>query len=1366
MVWPGINASFAQDIHFNLVARSQDDIGSVIAGMAQDTQGFLWLATQNGLYKYDGYQYTPYHHEPLNPNSLANDNLWSVAADKAGYIWLAPVFTGLDRFDPATSIFTHFRHKNNDPNSLGSDTVITIMQDREGILWIGTYNGLDRFDSKSNKFLHYTYDANDESSLSCNIVRAIYEDKQGTIWVGTGTPHQGYGNCGGLNKLNKETGKFTRYLHDDKDPHTLIDNKVRAIYEDSRGVFWVGTAGDGLHTMDRAKGTFERHLYDPLHPDKLSRPPVKKTFINVSDHITFITEDNKGRIWIGTLEGGINVYDPLTQKVTYYGADNNSKEKIENNDFLTGFKTKDNVIWLGTYGPTLYKVAPYKNILPHIRIGKEGRCFVEDEARTLWIGTEKGLIHKAHNGKEEQYLIDENPSSPANKINYIEKDSNKFWVTTNHGLYQFDTAVKAFSGYFHQSGKVNSLLSDAVGVVKKGSDNKLWIGTDNGLDLMDTKSGTFIHFQNKLKDTTSISDNGVWTISIDKKQNLWVGTYKGLNRLDTRTGRFKRYLNQSVIKCIIEDSRGNLWCGTTGGLFEYNKENDDFSIFTDESAIISKSLPVYWITEDHQQDLWLNTRKGIIGLSKERNTAVLYGKNQGVHGLVLGPFGYTRQSGEILYGDSSGYFDFMPSSLRENVLPPFVTISNFLLNKVPVQPSAKGILPLPLTQTKEIRLHYNQNTFSFEFSTIDFIIEREDSRLLYKLQNYDNEWSKAGDENEAYYFNVPPGKYIFKVKAFNSAGVAAEKDISIIITQPLWKTWWAYAAYLLLIVVALSQYLKFTISRAKLKAQLLFEQSEAKRVKELDNLKTQLYTNITHEFRTPLTVILGMAHQIESKPAEYLKSGTNMIIRNGESLLKLVNELLDLSKLQNGKMPLQLVQGDVITFLRYIVESFNSLAESQDKQLHFLSEVDSLNTMYDPERMRQIVSNLLSNALKFTPENGNVYISVNETKMTNKEDQSLLIIKVKDTGIGIPGEQMQFIFDRFYQSDNSHTRRAEGTGIGLALTKELVKLMEGEISVKSPATGAHKGSEFTVILPFKRLAIIKQVTTYPHPTYVSQNKPGDTMEITNETPNGTPGDEKPLILLVEDNADVVAYTSSCLPEYRLSVGKDGMEGLEIATNIIPDLIITDIMMPLMDGFELCNQLRNDLRTSHIPVIMLTAKADMASKMEGLDRGADVYMEKPFNREELLLRIRKLLEIRKQLHQYYLKKAGLTNKHVPLTAPVNNKTEDAFVRKVREAAEAHLADFNFTVEQLCKYVFMSHSQLHRKLEALTGYNPNKFIRIIRLNKAKELLKKPDNSITSIAFECGFNDPAYFSRVFKQENNVTPQEWRVNHKEELI
>ena len=383
-----------------------------------------------------------------------------------------------------------------------------------------------------------------------------------------------------------------------------------------------------------------------------------------------------------------------------------------------------------------------------------------------------------------------------------------------------------------------------------------------------------------------------------------------------------------------------------------------------------------------------------------------------------------------------------------------------------------------------------------------------------------------------------------------------------------------------------------------------------------------------------------------------------------------------------------------------------------------------------------------------------------ENSLPNDSDHSALIIKVKDSGIGIPGDQLQYVFDRFYQLDNSHTRKTEGTGIGLALTKELVRLMDGEIAVKSPPAGAFKGSEFTVSLPLKKVAAAEKPAPYDFKNQASVLLPDFNMPVAD---NDDKNISAPLILLVEDNADVVAYTASCLADYRLAVGKDGREGFDIAKDMIPDLIITDVMMPYVDGFELVNKLRHNESTSHIPVIILTAKADAGSKITGLQQGADAYLEKPFNRDELLVRIKKLLEMRKNLQRYYLKKAGIYEAAPMEAVNVPDKIsdhaiEDSFVKKVREAVEQHLTDTGFTVEQLCKQVFMSHSQLHRKLEALTGYSPNKFIRMIRLKKAKELLQDPANSIASVALDSGYNDPGYFARVFKQEYGVTPQEWR--------
>ncbi len=448
--------------------------------------------------------------------------------------------------------------------------------------------------------------------------------------------------------------------------------------------------------------------------------------------------------------------------------------------------------------------------------------------------------------------------------------------------------------------------------------------------------------------------------------------------------------------------------------------------------------------------------------------------------------------------------------------------------------------------------------------------------------------------------------------------------------------------------------------------------------------------------------------------------------------------------------------------MRFIVDSFQSLAAGQQKQFHFLSDTDELTVTYDAEKLRQIITNLLSNALKFTAAKGNVYVSISQEEAPDA-DHAIMVLKVKDTGIGIPENQIQHIFDRFYQLDNSHTRKAEGTGIGLALTKELVKLMSGTIAVKSPPVGATKGTEFIITLPLTK---VRNGITENIPTTLANEKavvvPLQT-EATEYVVNNTTKDiSVPLLLLVEDNVDVVAYTATCLPDYKLSVGKDGQEGFDIAVEIIPDLIITDVMMPIIDGFEMCRKLRQDERTSHIPIIMLTAKADIQSKLEGLEQGADVYLEKPFNKEELLLRIRKLIEQRENLQQYYSKQMGIIAETETIPAPgqrdIEERKEHEFVKKVREIVEANFTNYEFSVEQLCSQVFMSHSQLHRKLEALTNCSPNKFIKLVRLQKAKTLLANPALPIGTIALDCGYIDPGYFARVFKQEYGLTPQEWR--------
>lgn len=544
------------------------------------------------------------------------------------------------------------------------------------------------------------------------------------------------------------------------------------------------------------------------------------------------------------------------------------------------------------------------------------------------------------------------------------------------------------------------------------------------------------------------------------------------------------------------------------------------------------------------------------------------------------------------------------------------------------------------------------------------------------------------------------------------------------------------------------------------------EHREAERLKELDAVKTRLYTNITHEFRTPLTIISGMADEIKEHPLEWLIDGTEMIKRNSRQLLHLVNQMLDLRKLETGKMTVDMVNGNVLPFLKYLFESFHSLASSKGIELRFVTSLPDLTMDYDAEKLQKIVSNLLSNALKFTPAGGQVELKleIEQLEVDGKLYPPVpqLLISVSDTGIGIPQEKIPFIFDHFYQVDDTHSRPSEGTGIGLALTQELVKLLGGTISLESQK---EKGSTFKVMLPLTDHSPKSQSTetqaidveaTLPKPP-VDNSESGTAKRSRTEKSAEI---INPTVLIIEDNADVVIYLKTCLwADYQLLVATNGKSGLEQAIENTPDLILSDVMMPEMDGFEVCKALKNDDRTSHIPVILLTAKADMESRLEGLDCGADAYLAKPFEPRELHLRIRNLLELRKKMQIYYLALTiGQSAKAETLQKGQVEKREDTFVQKARAIVEQNLDDAQFSTEELGKLLAMSRSQLHRKLTALTGLSPNHFIRYIRLGQARQRLLETDDNIAEIAYGTGFSDPGYFSRVFRQEYEMTPKEWR--------
>lgn len=1370
----GLGMSARGQLKYEWLTTSNGLSQGYIYDILQDKDGFMWFSTKAGLNRYDGYTFKVFAHDAYNANTISSNVINKLFEDSKGRLWIGTEDNGLNVYDKTKGIFRRIVHEPNNPNSLSGNRIsgnIIELNDGRFLVYAAQkgFNvitlSIDFFEKNTPPAIVHLAAPHIDADVP------LCKDAKGRIWI-------------------SNQGKLYQFLPD-KMTFEWRQDSVRFYGNytpNADGSIW--TNGDRFNLLELG----DNFTYYPL---------FTKSVTNDQGSF-FLKEEEKERIWIGMLN--IN-------QLLVYDTKNWKKGSPLNPDATLLFKDtaanpvklmKDNAgnIWMGSSGYGIRKYTFESEHFNYLAKGLSVRKIQAYHQGELFI-TGWGVTNRiATNGALLPYIPDQ--LKYAIHDFFISK-SGDFWVLNLKALGNGHvvTTIEQYNPVNGLRKKFSASLKIKYGLLSPMIEDRsgnIWVcGLDGQINVIHPTTGAVHDFSiNTDASQPMLPDAFITALYQDGEGVFWIGTEEGFARLQydqekraepkltwyRSKSNVKNSLNFNHVSCFLDDPVDDklLWVSTKGGgLNVFEKSTGKFTHITTQDGLCNNV--VYGILADGEGNIWGSTNNGIFCLLNKRKDE--YGrwlfrhftKASGLQDDEFNTGAYAKlPNGDLAFGGVKGLNGFNPSTVLQNGFTPQVFITNILSGNEVVMPNDKtGILKQTIEHAPSITLNHVQDILTLEFSSLDFTAPPQ-NKYRYQLVGIDKDWVESGTRRTATYLHLPPGSYVFKVQGSNSQGMWSPKiaELKIIVTPPWWRTWWAYVLYILLMGFAVVSYFKFRINKAKLQSQLHFEQQEAKRVKELDTVKTQLYANITHEFRTPLTVILGMANQVKNDPEKYLDTGVDMIVRNGENLLNLVNEMLDLSKLESGKMTLNLIHGDIISFLRYIVESFQSLAAGQKKQFHFLSDTDELLLVFDAEKIRQIITNLFSNALKFTPELGNVYVSISQG-VADHNDRTVLVIKVKDTGIGIPENQLEHIFDRFYQLDNSHTRKAEGTGIGLALTKELVKLMNGSIIVKSPPVGATKGTEFIIHIPLTKVRVEDDAAIIV-PAYKEKNK-----EVKAEARQGAHFIEgannessHPLVLLVEDNADVVAYIASCLPDYKLAVGKDGREGIEIATEIIPDLIITDVMMPFIDGFELCRMLRHDERTSHIPIIMLTAKADMLSKLEGLDKGADVYLEKPFHKEELLLRIRKLLELRKNLQHYYSRQMGIiaivdsTAKHeADLPAgrqePVSaEKAEHEFVKKIREIVEANFSNNDFSVDQLCKMIFMSHSQLHRKLEALTGCAPNKFIRIVRLNRAKELLLNPALSIAAVALDTGYNDSGYFARVFKQEYGCTPQEWRMSGK----
>jgi signal transduction histidine kinase/ligand-binding sensor domain-containing protein len=1102
------------ELKFNLVEGVNGKLLGNITAITQDPHGYMWFAGQGAecLYRYDGNRMISFKHDALNPNSLGGTNLETVYADDSGMIWVGfgdHPKGGLDQFNPATGISKHYRNLPNDPGSLSIGVVTVIIRDHQGILWVGTHNGLDRLDEKTGKFIHYRNEPGNPRSLSSNNVRAIYEDRKGDLWIGTGLYWENHNNDGGLNRFDRNTGTFTRYLNNPKNPHSLINNKVRAIFEDSRGTFWVGTSGDGLHTMDRSTGSFERHLYNPAKPDELSRYKFK----NAYDHITFINEDSTGAIWIGTEGAGINRYNPVTKKITHYQSNNGFPDSTCWNSFIS----QDGVLWISTVGSELlYRVDPFQKSIHTIPTGNQALSFLEDREGYLWVGTYGSGLLKFDQHKNLIQQLKYEPSNPVNNFDnvvacIIQKGGDTILLGTGSGVRIFNKATQQFSR-FHIDEKLNDSAHVGWSNIFQDKQGLIWFGRWGlGLIRYNPKDDSFKHFLPDARDSSSIHSGLVNSILEDRSGEFWVAGVGGINRLNRETGRFKHYLTGRNIAYLFEDSEGAFWAGTDRGLFQYSQKEDRFTSFLDPQSEIN-SFTIGGIIEDNAKNLWLTSPSAIIRLNPSTKETFVYGSRFGINLNSLLPYGatylpygatYKDGKGQIFIGNPNGFYTFSPEEISVKTDLKII-ITNFFINTLPVLPGKGSPIQKPVEEISYLDLKYNQKNITFNFAAIDYR-EPEAIKYFYMLEGYDREWQEVTEKKEksSYYYNLPRGRYVYRVKAFNRDGTKAEKVITIRINPPWWETWWAYTLEALLLIVAVWTLIKWRTTVLK-KEKIVLEEKVVERTKELkeekeivestlSELKTtqaqlihsermaslgELTAGIAHEIQNPLNFVNNfsevsnelideMNQEIEKGNTEVVKAiaadvkqNLEKILRHGKRADSIVKGMLQHSRSSGSVKEPTDINALADEYLQLAYHGFRAKDKSFNANMKtdFDESIGRINIV--PQDIGRVILNLYNNAFYAVTEKkkqaGDGYeptVSVS-TKMVNGKVE----ISVKDNGNGIPKKALDKVFQPFFTTKPT----GQGTGLGLSLAYDIVKAHGGEIKVE---TKEGEFSEFIVELP-------------------------------------------------------------------------------------------------------------------------------------------------------------------------------------------------------------------------------------------------------------------------------------------------------------
>ncbi|HEX2534714.1 MAG TPA: two-component regulator propeller domain-containing protein [Chitinophagaceae bacterium] len=1324
----------------------------------RDRTGFVWLGTMSGLNRFDGYSVRTFRQRPGDSASL-NDNYISALFEAPGGLLWINTRSGASLYDSRTERFNPSVQPYLASLGLPGTVVRQILPTRSGQYWFVLDSGLYRVPAAGKRAVRIATDGERGSVIS------IAEGKGGTIWA-----IRRDGLLMGLQEADGQAVTRSPALQQ-------LNGHVAAEYQlfaDADGDLWIWT----ISQTRGPKGAFHWNPATGRVVHYHSGNPGARL---AADLINGIIQDRKGMIWIGTDHGGINLVDKKTGRIRQLLHNPGDPKSLSQNSIYTLYRDRDGMIWAGTFkqgvsyqNDRIVKFPHYRNQAgdPHSLSFDDVNQFVEDPKGNIWIGANGGglIYFDRASGRFTQYLHNpDNPRSLSNNVIvslHMDKKGVVWAGTYTGGLNRFDG--NGFTHFRQRPGDSTSLSDDRVWEILEDRSGRLWVGTlDGGLNLMDREKGTFRRFNQQ---QGQLQSNYISALTEDREGNLWIGTAFGIDVLQ-KDGRFRHYLgngqpgslsNNNMISLLI-DRRGLLWAGTREGLNLLNPRTNTFRTFTTEHGLPDNTILT--LTEDREGGIWITTPNGLASLKVEgtdaanlRFTVREYDEANNLQGREWNENAALRlRSGELIVGGPSGFNLIDPGAFPVAAQPPVIVFTSFHIFNQPVEAgrpfNGRVVLPESITGAETVQLRYDQNVFSIEFAALDFAHGRK-SRYAYKMEGFNRDWLYTdGSQRRITFTNLDPGTYTFKVRATNPDGSWNEKvkSLKVIIRPPFWRTPLAFVLYALLLGLVLWLARRFLLERARMRFEVEQQRKEAERVQALDALKTKFFTNVSHEFRTPLSLILSPLDRI----LKHLQDGDQkkqlqLVQRNAKRLLNLVNQLLDFRKMEVQEFKLHPTLGDIVRFTRDISYSFTDIAENKHIRFSFHSEIPSLETYFDKDKLEKILFNLLSNAFKYTHQDGSVQVTLDYRPPVGAETEGSLLLTVQDTGIGIPADKQEKIFERFFQNDVPDNMINQGSGIGLVITREFVKLHGGTITVNSVP---EKGSAFLVTLPVKTAGEPVPLSDIPGPEVENTISEG-------EEPAEDGRTRRTTILLVEDNEDFRFYLKDNLKQhYTVVEASNGKDGWEKVKNGQPDLVVSDIMMPGLSGIELSRRMKNDPRTAHIPIILLTAMSSEATQVEGFQVGASDYITKPFTFEILASRIRNLMARQKQLRKNFQKQLEVNPASLAVT-PV----DEQFLKNALAAVDKGMSNPDFGVEELSKELYMSRVALYKKLLSLTGKTPLEFIRILRLKRGAQLLERSGLTIAEVAYQVGFNNPKIFSKYFREEFGQTPSVYQASRKEE--